>query len=339
MKKIKEKNLRPSLLPKLAACPRYRSEKDAGPAAERGTEMDDHFRAIVAADNPEQAVAKAAAALDDEAADAVAWAIDLAYVLSGGHRLEAREEHLRIECCGMTGTADLLCEGGKWSADLKSGQIRNYKEQQAAYALGFMDKFFEDEWTVYLIYCDQREHVRLEYTREEAKSIVYEQIARYYDPELAPTPCDYCGWCANQFRCVPRIEQAMPLVAIDDDDPERAFEIILADNNKLAAFLKACKTVKDMEQKARDTAKARLVEGKKDGLKIKGVSLVTKKGSQVLPAEALAPIAEKVGTKELLSSLGSVTKKKAEKLFAEADIELPADALIETAGTCYVQVR
>ena len=335
-------NIRPSLLPKIAECACYESEAQAGAAADRGNAIDIHFRAILSTEGAEraEAIGKAAFALDEESADALAWACEMAELLAGDHRLVARVEDLRIEACGMSGTADLACPAGQWSADLKSGQIRNYREQQAAYALGFMDKYFEEEWSVYLLYCDQREYVRLRFTREEAEKLVREQIARRSDPQRVPTPCDYCGWCANRFRCIPRLEQAMPLVpVVESETPEQAFELILADNGRTVAFLKACKTIEDLDEKAREVLKERLIAGKAEGLKIPGVSLITKKGNQVLPAEELGEVARKLGPTRLLGALGPISKAKAEKLFTEAGLELPADKLIETAGSCYVQVR
>lgn len=335
-------NIRPSLLPKIAACACYESEADAGAAADRGNEIDFHFRAILSTQGQEraEAVAIAALKLDEEAADSLTWACEMAELLAGDYKLVARDEDLRIEACGMSGTADLACPAGQWSADLKSGQIRNYREQQAAYALGFMDKYFEDEWTVYLLFCDQREYVRLQFTREDAEKMVREQIARRANPERVPTPCDYCGWCANRFRCIPRLEQAMPLVpVVESETPEQAFELILADNGKTVAFIKACKTIEDMYEKAREVLKERLIAGKAEGLKIPGVSLVSKKGNQVFPAEDLVEVAKKIGPTKLLKALGSISKSKAEKLFEEAGLELPTDKLIDTAGSTYIQVR
>jgi hypothetical protein len=335
-------NIRPSLLPKIAECACYESEAEAGAAADRGNEIDFHFRAILSSSGQEQAeaVAKAAFALDEESAESLTWACEMALLIAGDHKLIARDEDLRIEACGMTGTADLACPAGQWSADLKSGQIRNYREQQAAYALGFMDKYFEEEWSVYLLFCDQREYVRLTFTREEAEKIVREQIARRADPQRVPSPCDYCGWCANRFRCIPRLEQAMPLVpVVESETPEQAFELILADNGKTVAFIKACKTIESLQEKAREVMKERLVAGKAEGLKVPGISLVSKRGSQVFPAEELVEVAKKLGPRKLLGELGPISKAKAEKLFTEAGLELPADKLIETAGSCYVQVR
>ncbi len=203
-------NFRPSLLPKLAACPKYQSEESAGPAAERGTMLDVAFRleitGVLVDHDP---------AMNEDDAAAVAWAVDTARVLAGDHPLEASEDALRIHAEGMDGTADLLCEGGQWSADLKTGQVRNYEEQQAVYALGFMDLTYTDEWTVYLIYCDQRELQSIRYTRESAEKIVRDVKAKALDDLAVATPCDYCGWCARRWRCPERLETVAWFLGLD----------------------------------------------------------------------------------------------------------------------------
>lgn len=330
-------SLRPSSLPKVAVCACYEGDPSGSKYADRGTAIDIVFRAMIVGDSVSMEATSAVPADDLAAAQ---WAVDTARILAGEDALEAREEHLRIEAVGLTGTADLLCAGGRWSADLKSGEKRNYREQQAAYALGFMQATFEEEWTVYLFYCDLREVERLHFSRDEAEEIVRKMIARATDPQRVATPCDYCGWCANRFRCIPRLEMASPLVSVTQSEtPEAAFEEILADNARLGAFLKSTKVVKELDEKAREVAKDRLVEGKANGLKIPGVSLVTKRGGQILAAEHLMPVIEQLGVDDILAELGSLSRAKAEKLFEKAGLEFPADKLTETAGSCYVQVR
>ncbi len=75
---------------------------------------------------------------------AVEWAVETAKALANGSPLNANEDSLRIEALGLIGTGDLLCEELLWSADLKSGQRRNYMEQQAAYANGYYDPKLEE---------------------------------------------------------------------------------------------------------------------------------------------------------------------------------------------------
>lgn len=202
---------RPSLLPKLAQCPRYESTEFAGAAADRGTAMDSAFRAILSGAH----VGWTPEADPDDIA-AVKWAVDTSRVLAGGSPLEAREEFLRADSgIAAEGTADLLCADRLWSADLKSGQVRDYEAQQAAYALGFMDQYFVDSWTVYLLFCDERQVVKHEFSRDGASGLTRSIVAAFNDPFAAPTPCDYCDWCAKRWKCPQKLEAVAWFLGID----------------------------------------------------------------------------------------------------------------------------
>ncbi|CAB4136147.1 hypothetical protein UFOVP296_21 [uncultured Caudovirales phage] len=202
---------RPSLLPKLSECPQYAPQPFAGDAAARGTVLDAIFRDMISGqfrlgvDNitPDDRVA-----LD--------WAVRTATELSQCHPMEAREEFLQVKVEGMDGTADLLCEGAEWSADLKTGQRYDYHAQQAAYALGFMDRFFLDEWVVYLLYCDLQELEVLRYTRDGAISEIRSIKAEVLGGSPARV-CDYCGWCVKQWSCPTRLEQQAWFLGMSPD--------------------------------------------------------------------------------------------------------------------------
>lgn len=204
-------SFRPSLLPKLRACPQYKSQALAGDAANRGTQLDVLFRdAIMGQERlPLEVISD-----DDKAA--IDWAVRTAKELSQCHPLEAREEFLKVKVEGMEGTADLLCEGAEWSADLKTGQKYDYHAQQAAYALGFMDRFFLDEWVVYLLYADLRELEVLRYTRDGAISEIRSIKASVLGGDPARV-CDFCGWCAKQWSCPTRLEQQAWFLGMSPD--------------------------------------------------------------------------------------------------------------------------
>jgi hypothetical protein len=313
--------LRPSLLPKLALCGHYRSEEFAGAAADRGTMMDVAFRELIA----DGCYATNSTEFGDAEADAVHWAAKTAWALAGAHRLEAREEFLRVEVGieGMTGTADLLCPDALWSADLKSGQIRDYEAQQAAYALGFMERFFVDEWTIYLLYCDQQEVETLRFTLESATEIVHDALALWAGG-VPPQPNDYCGWCAARWTCSARKEQLGLILPAGD---AATVNLESFDSEKLRDFVLACGTVEDFKDKARDILKERAMRGK-----IEGVSLVTKKGSRTIPAVELLPVAP-----ALLPLLGNVSEAKAREAWGDAS-GFPESKIIEGAGSAYVKI-
>jgi hypothetical protein len=83
-------DFRPSLLPKLAACPAYRPEEFAGAAADRGTSMDVVFR------EANCGLPDRSTALTNDANAAVGWAVETVRILAGENALEAREPQLVI---------------------------------------------------------------------------------------------------------------------------------------------------------------------------------------------------------------------------------------------------
>jgi hypothetical protein len=80
----------------------------------------------------------------------------------------------------------------------KTGQIRNYREQMAAYSLACMDAHWESAWTAHVVYVDQKVVRSYEFTREQAERIVGDVIGMATSPLARPTPCQYCDWCANK---------------------------------------------------------------------------------------------------------------------------------------------
>lgn len=305
---------RPSLLPKLAACPKYEPQEFAGEAAGRGTAMDVAFRTIIAAEVEYEGD------LDEDAFAAVCWAVDTSRILAGEHPLEARENELAIECEGMTGTADLLCEGGGWSADLKSGQVRNYVEQQACYALGFMDRFWVDEWTVYLLFCDARELATLRYTREEAERIIRRVKAAVLDGMALPTPCDYCGWCARQWKCPQRLETVAWFLGLDPRTVDLTAEL---DPGKLGQTLDLTHELSKADG-LHDFLKGKARELVAAGTQVPGWKLQNGRETKSVPALMLqAPfkgqtLLNLVGTQACMTACGTITAGKFETLWATA---------------------
>ena len=196
-------SLRPSNLPKLAVCACYVSNPDAGPAAARGSALDGLFRARMQG-CPDQAEMFYQPSADDLAA--VEWAVNTLRALVADSVVLTREDDCRVVIPGFEnpGTADALILDKLSHADLKTGAMRNYREQMAAYALGLMEAHFASEWTAHLLFCDQRELVTIRFTYREVKATVEKVIAAYYNPAKQPTPCEYCGWCAKAETCAGR---------------------------------------------------------------------------------------------------------------------------------------
>ncbi|HEY2343845.1 MAG TPA: hypothetical protein VGH90_12465 [Chthoniobacteraceae bacterium] len=317
--------LRPSNLPKLAKCSQYRPDADAGEHAARGAKLDAIFRARIAKQNVDTAH------LDDSEKEAIRWAVDTAFALAGPHDLESDESALRITCLGLEGTADLLCRAGRWSADLKSGHRHGYLEQQAAYALGFMDAFFEDTWTVHLLYCDLEVVETLHFTRDEALCVVRDALAKSHDSN-PPAINEYCGWCARRWDCKARRES----VGILPLGGPGAMRLSDATSPMLREFALRAAVVADFAEEARELLKQRLVGGEK----VAGCSLVSKRGARKAPPELLERYIEDLGPGEVLAAYGPLSEAKLQDLWTRKlpDQSFPSEEIQEMPGSTYLRV-
>jgi hypothetical protein len=195
--------LRASSLPKLAECPVFVGAGGYSEAAARGTRIDDYIRDAIA----DNAIPVRESAEDNAAID---WGFDTLRALADGSPIETREEYLQMDVPGLSrpGTADAVCVERRWVADIKTGQIRNYREQMAAYSLACMDAHWENAWTAHVVYVDQKVVRSYEFTREQAERIVGDVIGMATSPLARPTPCQYCDWCANKDKCKALVVQS-----------------------------------------------------------------------------------------------------------------------------------
>lgn len=322
--------LRPSLLPKLAECPCFEPLATAGPAADRGTLMDTAFRQSLL-DSPFDW-----SLLDQLQIEAVNWAVDTARIFASRKPILAKEDDLRVAMCGMEGTADAACPDRFWSADLKSGQIRGYTEQQAAYALGFMERFFVEEWTTHLLFCDERQVVSRVWTLDEAETMVRHVQACALDANAVPAPNEYCGWCAKRYSCRPRLE----LVAwwIGKRPDELNLEECFRDPAKLAGLLEVFYDIGKNDgllDAAKDAAKKLMLDEQTD---VPGWKLQSRKGSEFISATQFERYWTDMGFARVLQACGNVSREK----FAEAwnatypGKPFPTDIAQQGAGSTFV---
>jgi hypothetical protein len=315
--------VRPSSLPKVKLCGHYVSDPVSGPAAERGTRLDAAFRALIQGVEPD-------VELSIEEGESLAWAVDSAKILAGGHEVFSDEESLRVEIpvIDMAGTSDLLCPEARWHGDLKSGEVRDYEAQMAAYALGWMRDQGASEWTAYLFYSDQRYVQTYRFTQESAEAIVRDALSLRLT-DAPPQPNQYCGWCAARWNCEARREQLGTHLPITKDSPIWSD----IDTATLARFVGFSLVVEEWAEAARDVLKARCLEGGEP--MPEGVSITNRKGSEKLPGgEFLAlPI------KHVIPLLGDVGAEKARAAFADALVAFPEGKLVTTPGTRFLKFR
>jgi hypothetical protein len=319
--------IRHSSLPKLALCGQYEGSSGTSEAAARGNRLDAMFRHAWDRGDFEYRN------IPEEDVQAVQWAVVQCVNLGGGMAgLSTKEEHCKVQTPGIehTGTADGVAIFEPWSVDLKSGQIYNYTAQMAAYAYGLMSMYRKTVWTTHLLFCDQRQLVTHEWTLETARETVQRILANV---GTAPRENDYCGWCAKSLTCSARV-QAQELAVQTSEHAitpqDGSFLALLDDPERLGLFLKQCATLDDFRDAAKEKARA-LLEA---GTPVPGWKLQKARVTEYVEAEdvAAAVAAGEIGASDAIRALGSLSGKKAEKLWSEAGVVFPESLVQRKIG-------
>ena len=331
--------IRPSSLPKLAACRCFASNPDAGPAAQRGTRLDAAIRSIWqqfdtitnGGINATQAMYEAAAriALPDAPAEdieAVVWALSRLEYHCGEHAysvIETREECLKaaVPLAGIaTGTMDAAAMSIRILLDIKSGEVRNYKEQMAAYSLACMHASGEKSWAAILLFIDKKVEVVHTFTREEAETLV----RSIRDAEVKPTTCEYCSWCSKFTEC-PAVDWEVQTAMNTGTKEGPMIERLLDDHQLAADFLTKFKTTEEFAKRLKASLTERLATTPSAYFTVSTVS----GRRQVSPAE----LAERIGAEKVVQLCSLISLKDAEAAWNAAREGEPFPAeIIKTAG-------
>lgn len=322
--------IRASSLPKLAECPVFVGGDGYSEAAERGNRIDGDIRDVIVGKPVDPSKN------EDERA-ATTWGVQTLLDLAGGSPIETREEYLQMDVPGLSrpGTADALCVHKKWLADIKSGQIRGYREQMAAYALSCMDAHWESAWTAHVVYVDQRVVRSYEFTREQAERIVQNVVGAATSPLARPTPCQYCDWCANKDRCVALVHQSkMALADLDATNGDTLTIIrdrLLADPARHADFVARFKWfAKEFGEPLTDALKERLTAGEE----VPGWKLTNPSPRRyVEPKDAIAVAAKLAPERAFLAGGGKMSADDFVELATEVGIENPEKLVNSAPGT------
>ena len=323
--------IRHSSLPKLAVSPCYESNPAAGDAAARGSMLDIAFRELLRC-NPTPFDN-----LDKDQRQAVRWAVDEATRIARGNLIETRENHLSVQTPGIEhiGTEDGRVIELCLSFDLKSGQIRNYAEQFAAYALGNMEAYFADEWTMVALFCDQMEAVHYTFTRQEAEQMVKGVLQLVADRKPDEyTPSEYCGWCKHKDTCPTRtgpVDEAIrqvEIVSASIDMPAAvSLDIgkmryaILANPETTAKFITAFKLLeKEIAEPVIDAAKEMLKE--REGC-VPGWKIQYQSGREFFGPEAVAKLYDSMSKDAFISlACGTMSGKAYREACGQLNIEV-----------------
>lgn len=294
--------IRHSALPKLQKCPCFESAGGSSPAASRGTKIDSVIRRSLQGED-------CMAELPEKDQEAAKRGIEMIKSLvPEGTELETRESELWVKTPGMdhVGTEDIRAQKIRVSFDVKSGQVYDYESQMGAYALGNMTRFFEPEWTCYLLFVDQNRVVEHKFTMDSATELVESIIKAYNDPNKKPTSSEYCGWCAKKSTCpviVKPTEQTLRVV--NNEVSIDTLKAQLAEPEKLGKFLKACNIFKkELWDWAKEEAKEKLIKGEE----VPGWRLSKVKGAEQYTPEEVATAAQSTGAtyKEVAELYGNI---------------------------------
>lgn len=338
--------LRPSSMPKVGECAKYENSPfKAGPPAQRGDLGDESYReAFLGNMRPLETLDANVQKLADEnnttlepLREGIEWAIERTKLIAGDEDIITEEEYLWVEVEEMDsggGTMDADIPAKAIGIDLKTGQIRNYKEQMATYALGRMRADFLEEYTMILIFCDQKETITHRFTYAEAERIVQRLREKHLDPDEKPTPCQYCNWCGAYERCQARKELATRVAG--HMNVQERWEIILEDPVELAEFVRGATELEAFK----DSGKKKLLEFAEAGIELEGFHRRNGKITATLPAENLIAWIQdhpEVNWQDVIRQMGAISKAKLKKVADAAGESVEGVNFMEFQGAAYVQ--
>jgi hypothetical protein len=330
------KEISPSTLPKLAECALFEGAGGSSAAAERGTAVDIAIRNLIAGNEIEPM--SDVVGFDFSPID---FGVKQLKRLARHSFIETREEYLAMAVPGLSklGTADAVCKEQKWVADIKTGQVRNYREQLAAYALACMEDNFDTSWTAHVIYVDQSMIRSYDFSYEEAQQITKRTIDRATSAEAKPTPCEYCSWCKHYNSCHAIVRQAESAIALIPDINGNSIEAIrqriLATAESMGAFAKEWKLAeKEIAEPVLGHLKTRL----ENGDEVLGWKLTSMSGRKFVETEAIAKASQNITKETLILAMGG---KLSEKSYLElcANNGVEPDQTAIKAGSPTTQLR
>ena len=330
------KEISPSTLPKLAECALFEGASGTSAAAERGTAVDVAIRNLIAGNELEPMADVVGFDFSP-----IAYGVEELKRLAKGSFVETREEYLAMAVPGLSklGTADAVCKEQKWVADIKTGQVRDYRNQLMAYSLACMEDNFEMSWTAHVIYVDQAMIRSYDFTYEEAKQGTQRVIDRATSAEAKPTPSEYCSWCKHFNNCHAIVRQAESAIALIPDINGNSIDAIrqriLATAESMGAFAKEWKLAeKEIAEPVLGHLKTRL----ENGDEVPGWKLTSMSGRRFVEHKAIAKAAEGISNETLILAMGG---KLSEKSYIEfcANNGVEPDTTAIKAGSPTTQLR
>lgn len=354
--------LRPSILPKFAACRCFAGSDTPSGAAARGTLVDAVMRRVLAEGG---GVPASAEGLDAEALAAAAWGVGRVREIAAGAPVVTREGDLRVDLHGEVlpdfapgsfGTMDALVPQQCAVIDFKTGLVRNYKEQMAAYCLAMMTRSESDftmeptdRYTAYLVFVDAREVVRHVFSKEEAVAVLRAAIDRPPVPEA----CGYCSWCRHFEVCpatlravaqVQRVGDSLPAAAagaLAAEELPPSLEALVEDEEAAREFLSMLATVKAWAEVLKAKLKAKLLKLEECGRKSPCFMLSKAAEKRSILPLALGRYMKEFGYDRIFRLVKPIAYKDFEPVWREVfrDKPIPAELVKVEAGARSFKAR
>lgn len=354
--------LRPSNLPKFAVCRCFANSDTTSDAAVRGTLVDAVMREALGAGKD---VPESVEGLDADALAAAAWGVERVREIAAGSPIVTREDDLRVDLHGEVlpdfepgafGTLDAHVPQQCAVIDFKTGLVRNYKEQMAAYCLAMMSRSESDftmeptdRYTAYLVFVDAREVVQHVFTKEEAVAVLRAAI----DRPRAPEGCEYCSWCRHFEVCpvtlravaeVQRVGSGLPEAApaaLSADTLPPALSELVEDEAAAREFLSMFATVKAWAELLKSKLKEKLAKLEEGGQK-SPYFMLTKAAERrsILPL-ALGRYMKEFGFDRIFRLVKPIAYKDFEPVWREVfrDKPIPEELVKVEAGTRSFKAR
>lgn len=274
---------RPSSLPAQAKSPKYEPNPTPTTATEAGT--DRHLALAELLTGTKRDVYSLLQEVDRSAVD---WAAEYIRGIAGDQEIlsETPVEVRRGGNVVLRGTADVIV--GSHIVDLKWVE-RNYGEQQAAYALGAMQKLGLESMQVHLLFGEPRRVVSYTLTRSEAEALVYPVLDAVADPNVECRISEYCGWCKHSAYCKVRLKEINKIA--DGYDLVRVEDLSVTSPEDLARALNLAKVASDWAEEVR----AYCGQAAKDGLQIPGWTLKARAGGREIAPDHINEAFSRIG--------------------------------------------
>lgn len=282
----KHHTLSPSAFPAWEHCPAFNPDPTETEYAAEGTKQHKALAALLHGDG------EPLATLSQDARESVEWAaryvfdkVDEAATERDRAPIETERRLRHVDEDGKEvyfGTADAV--SGNLLFDYKSGDdTRDYRAQLAGYALALFDLLFDCERVAcHLLYGRIRRVNVFTFTREEAAAIVYPILRARADANRNPTPCDWCGYCADRLTCPALTVRAVAVAEAREDWkgelPAIAHPSKITDPGLMAKALTLARFVSEWC----DSVKHHALELAKTGAAIPGFTLQERRGTRTV---------------------------------------------------------